>query len=45
MKKSVSYTVDEDVLVAFDKAAEAAALNKSKWIELQMKKFAEVINE
>ena len=45
MKKSVSYTVDEVVLVAFDKVAEASALNKSKWIELQMKKFAEAFNE
>ena len=44
MKKSVSYTVEESILLAFDKVSKDAAINKSKWIENQMKKFVEVNN-
>lgn len=37
VKKSVTYKVDHDVLITFNQLAKENAINKSLWLENQMK--------
>jgi hypothetical protein len=38
-KPKASFTIDFDILEAFNKLAEDRSLNKSKWIEKQMQEY------
>lgn len=40
-KKIVSFTIDKEILDKFNKFADAMCINKSKLIEIQMKKIIE----
>ena len=41
MRKTVTYTIDEEVLKEFKKCSDQNALNKSKWIVNKMKEYIE----
>ena len=41
MKKTVTYTIDENVIKAFNKETNFNSINKSKWIENKMKEYIE----
>jgi metal-responsive CopG/Arc/MetJ family transcriptional regulator len=40
-KKVVSFTIDEKILSDFNKIANSLCINKSKFIEKQIKKFVD----
>jgi len=44
-KKAVSYKIDEETVINFNKASREQALNKSKWIENKMKEYLKEVRK
>jgi predicted transcriptional regulator len=41
MKKVISFTIDDEILIKFYELADSMAINKSKFVENKMKEFIE----